>query len=107
LGQSLQWSPPITGRMTKWPDAPLAITETLQWSPPVNGGRTSVSGCPSPSFVQPQWSPPIDGGPTDHCLVVNHQIAGAAMEPAGNRRDNTALPSPRCWTTGGRNGARR
>src|SRR6266487_1562835 len=66
-----------------------AQNQLPQWSPPINGGMT-------PFRLQynqarrslPQWSPPINGGMTEVRERPLRRRAGAAMEPADQRRDD-------------------
>jgi hypothetical protein len=60
---------------------------TPQWSPP-NGESAFSRIARSSCGVMPQWSPLVIGGTTHRLLLhrANHRLA--AMEPAGNRRND-------------------
>ena len=64
-----------------------------QWSPPTSGGTTWTALGTGPGR-SPQWSPPTSGGttPQDRSIV---RPWSAAMEPAGQRRDDRQRGAPR------------
>ena len=108
-----QWSPPLNGGTTSIGGVPRIRDSRPQWSPPVNsrttrcrrpaaattrprhnGARRLTAGRPShritfPSAsMPPQWSPPVNDGRLDHLPVPGRPHGAAAMEPAGERRDD-------------------
>src|SRR5579875_1653861 len=52
------------------------------------GGMTSTARTNTSSAKVPQWSPPVMGGMTCGTHVTFWAAATAAMEPAGNGRDD-------------------
>ena len=59
-----------------------------QWSPPLNGGSTALTYWGQFVDHEPQWSPPLNGGSIHPVTPVTARGAGAAMEPAAERREH-------------------
>ena len=101
-----QWSPPMKGGRTYSAVLVFPACVVPQWSPPMKGGRTSPMGRTAAVAITPQWSPPMKGGRTDQVPGRRGPGVDAAMEPAYERRENSA-PGTGCPAgSPGRNGAR-
>ena len=83
----LEWSPPVNGGSTlqhpENPPVPLLAA-------PVNGGSTYEQVRSLTGRKVPQWSPPVNGGSSIRVLPGDGAARVAAMEPAGERREQLA-----------------
>ena len=94
------------GRTTLTAVSGTLLTFAPQWSPPMKGGRTRRARDSPVLRDGPQWSPPMKGGRTGRRDVGPAHCIRAAMEPAYERRENSAKSSRGLSARMCRNGAR-